>query len=127
MRDFASLPDILSVEEVKTYFEEIFSSAQAAPREQVIAALFEVMQRQLSTYSPLEPSLRGPIEQLVCQHWDTSRAGLYLNQLLSLVINLELGGCIPLLEKALQGNELSEDVRTELSQALEEFREMASV
>ena len=130
MKDYQSLPDILSLEEVTTLLQEILTaagSAQPPSRLETASSLFEMAQRQWHTYEPLDAAVRPGLESWIKANWDASQDGTLLNYLTSVIVTLKLAGCVSLLEQAAAADTTPAEVRQKLKGALEEYNEPAEV
>ena len=118
MKDFSSLPDGMTAEEVAREFEELLAEAQSAspPSDvQIVSALCELGDRQWHTYRLLREDLRAAVEAWLHAHWNTQSED-YVGQLVWIIGRLGLQTLMSRIESALRGP-LPNDVR----QVLEDY------
>ena len=123
MKDYSSLPDGMTVDEVAREFEEALAAIQAQPPpsdSEVVTALGELADRQWHTYQVLRPDLRAAVEAWLHAHWSTESED-YVGQMVCIIGRLGLQSLMDRIEHALTGS-LPDDVRQVLQVYLEETR-----
>lgn len=119
---YLQLPDAMTSAELAPHFETVLQqqSGDAAQPLQGAKDLLQLAQRQYASGTSLDAGLKQRVEQWVSAHWQPGDATL-TDYLLSLVVVLQLSGCLPLLRQALAAAETTPETRDLIDDALAEY------
>ncbi len=128
LSDIEKQPDVMDIQQLVTLFQQAileFECKQLQQKE-FLDILIELADRQARTYELLEMHTRNPLDQLLCELWNTD---CYedVDSILYIVVNLGLRKCFQRIKQSIQENKhIDEAILQEINETIVEVGEHIS-